>query len=202
MYIPTDLVQRFQNDPMAKKASLWGFMIFGIVLMMCAPLDVLSQYPFLAVVVDFVSGLIPSINKWAIHSSWPEVTRLFFTYCWLTIPVQMVIMSIHKPSEERFVNSWIKYAQFYKPALLYIMSLIFRPLLLFFMSALLLLFNYYFAIPYTESSISFDVNAYRSKLVQALYGVIAAYSISGAMACIVWWSKNLKLIYFNKNKGV
>lgn len=185
MYIPNDLVQRFQNDPMAKKTSLWSFMILGILLMLFAPENILSEYQYLKVAVDFVSSLVPSINKWAAHSPWPETTKLFFTYCWLTIPIQVVIIVIHKPSITRFINFYKLHTQFYRPIILISMTVIF------------LLLNYLYAVPYTESSITFDVNAYRSKLVQSLFGVLMSFGVANLVACVIWWVLNFRYIYFN-----
>jgi hypothetical protein len=186
MYIPPNWLVSIQNDPMAKKASLWGFQIFGVVLMIFAPVDVLSRYPLLAVLIEFISGLVPSINKWAAHSPWPDATKLFFTYCWLTIPVQIVIIERHKPSKSNFIYFHKTHKQFY------------RPILLIFMTVTFTLLNYYYAVPYTESSIPFDVNAYRSKLVQSLYGVFMAFGVVNLVVCLIWWVKNIRFIYFDK----
>jgi hypothetical protein len=180
MYIPPNWLVSIQNDPMAKKASLWGFQIFGVVLMIFAPVDVLSRYPLLAVLVDFISGLVPSINKWAVHSPWPQVTRLFFTYCWLTLPVQVVIISKYLFSldlKPKFglLKRWLGACYF----------------LLF--AGCCLLMNYYYAIPHT-TSMSYD-DPYRTKLFQSFYGVLMVFVDAFFIAMAALMLKRYKLIF-------
>lgn len=182
MYIPPNWLSSIQNDPMAKKASLWGFQIFGVLLMLFAPMDVLAQYPFLAMIVDFVSGLVPSINKWAEHSPWPQVTRLFFTYCWLTLPFQLVIMT-----------NYVFKLKAVKPKFsLYKRIIIISFFLLFVVCWLV--FTYFFAIPYTESTASYGDDPYKSKLIQSLYGVLMAFSNAFLVSLILLFIKKIKAV--------
>jgi hypothetical protein len=184
MYIPSNWTEIFQ-DPLTKKTSLWGFQLFGIVLLLFAPDNVLDISPVLSAIAHFMSGIVPSIDKWVKHSPWPQQTRLFFSYCWLTVPFQIVIVARHLllHLERRAPHPVGKY---------------FAPIFLVLFVGGWFLINFYFAVPYVESASAFDINPYKSKFVQAMYGVIMASSIAGLIAFVIWWIKNFRFIYFNK----
>lgn len=176
------------QDPLAKKLSLWCFQIAGVLLILLVPDNVLDESPFLAIITNFISGIVPSIDKWVSHSSFPQVTKVFFTYCWISIPFQTIIISRHKTSEDRFVQGWCK-----DPRTRY-----WRSILLFLFNGSIFFLYFYFALPEEKSCTSLCVHL--TKTVQGLFGVIAAISISTLIALIIWWIKNFKIIFLLTQK--
>lgn len=70
---------------------LFVSLVFGIVLAMSLPSDVLTRTPSLRVFTDWMA-VIPSIGYLQQMSSFPEVTRLFFSVMWVLVPIQALAL--------------------------------------------------------------------------------------------------------------
>jgi hypothetical protein len=137
--------------------------------------------PFLNVLSRSLASAIPSIDKWAEYSSFPERTRLFFTYSWLMVPLQAAVIATNRPSEQRFVGIW----QLGKAKGL-------RALLLFACLATWLYLAANFAIKDTPPC---RVCVNDSALWLALIGGLITYGAACLIAVLAWWIKNFKRIY-------
>jgi hypothetical protein len=169
------------NDPLTRNPVIWGLYAIGVLLATTAPDNIFDILPFLDVISRTMAKVIPSINKWADYSSFPDRARLFFTYSWLMVPLQAAVVTAHKPSEQRFLNIW----QFGKAKGL-------RTLLLFAIVTAWLYFAGNFAIKDTPPCrVCVNNSALWFALIGGLITLVAAFLI----AALAWWIKNFKRIY-------
>lgn len=93
-----------------KPPTLWGtkaelpiiaYMIFGFILALILPTDVLSTHSNLSKFSDWMASIIPSINSISSISSFPEVTKFFFATMWFLAPVVLVVYLLKKPLPEK-----------------------------------------------------------------------------------------------------
>ena len=85
-----DIEQRRHAINTGKYVFLF-IVLFSVLLAYSIPKNILSSLPSLKVYTDFMSYLIPSIEQVARWSIYPDVTRLFFSVMWCTIPIQAVM---------------------------------------------------------------------------------------------------------------
>jgi hypothetical protein len=187
MYISKDGRNAF-NDPLAKNASLWIIYVTGFLLLAVAPDDWSDRFPALDLAARGLSSVIPSIDKWVEFSTFPQQTRLFFTYCWLVLPLELIIIVRHRRSEDGFVSGWRA-----SPKGKYI-----KPLLLFTFCATILFINVNFAIVDTPPC---RVCVNSSKFSQALIGGLLPFVNAGVIASIFWWMRNFRQIYFDDREA-
>lgn len=184
MYIPSNWPKVF-NDPVARNGSLWMIYVSGFFLLNLAPEDILDRSWLLLVFTDVMSRIIPSIDKWTELSAFPQQTKLFITYSWFTVPIQVTIISSTKEAEKRFLTTWTQASTTGK----YLRA----PGLLLFVSTLLFL-AVNFAIPDTPPC---RVCVNSSRFAQAMMGGLISFSIAGLATLVVWWIRNCKKIYFS-----
>jgi hypothetical protein len=67
-----------------------------ILVSLEAPRNVLEQWPFLARYVSFIAQFIPSIEKIAAISIFPEVSRLIVAMAWSVVPFQILYFFLSK----------------------------------------------------------------------------------------------------------
>jgi len=188
VYLPVGW-SKILEDPLTRKLSLWIFQIVGVLLVLLVSENILDESPFLSTIAKYVSEIVPSIDKWEARSSFPQVTKFFFVYCWVSIPFQTVIIFRHKPSENDFLQKWRE-----KPATRY-----WRSFLIFSFTGIIFFLYFYFALPEEESCTWLCVHL--TKIVQGVYGVIMSLAVSGLIASTIWWIKNFKVIFLNKEGG-
>ena len=69
-----------------------AFLSIGVVLAMATPPKILSLMPGIRPFTDFMGALIPSIERLAAWSKYPDVTRFFFSVMWATVPIQVLLL--------------------------------------------------------------------------------------------------------------
>lgn len=58
--------------------AIWGSHLFGAVIALWAPLDTLTQYPFLKQFTLFMNDLFPVVGNYQRKSHFPQVSELYF----------------------------------------------------------------------------------------------------------------------------
>lgn len=188
-YIPNIDIKAMINDPLAKKKWLWFFNLIGITLALLSPENVLEKTPILAVITNFSSAIIPSINRWSSYSIFPEVTKLLLTYFWLTIPFQLLIIVRHKESEISFVENY-----FANPKTKNL-----KPFSLIFVLCGFFWVSFFIAIPESQPC---SICIYNSRIVQGLLASALAFIDASLFALVIWWLKNIRTIHFDKKEEV
>ena len=73
-----------------------------VLLAVLAADNVFTNYPALKTYAEWCGGIIPSIDKFAAVSSFPEVTRLVLSFVWSLVPLQCAF-AIRKGA---YLNNW------------------------------------------------------------------------------------------------
>ncbi|NLW35787.1 MAG: hypothetical protein GXY80_09945 [Syntrophorhabdus aromaticivorans] len=188
MYLPVEW-SKILEDPLARRFSFWVCPLVGVLLILSIPKTILDESHLLAVIAQYVSEVVPSIDQWVARSSFPQITKVFFAYCWLSMPFQIMIIVRHKPSESHSIQKWTA-----KPATRY-----WRSFLLFSSTGIIFLLYFYFALPEEESCTWLCVHL--TKIVQGTYGVVMSSAVSGLIALVVWWIKDFRIIFMDKPGG-
>jgi hypothetical protein len=72
----------------AQVYRVWAaYITMGMLLAILLPSDIVTAIPLLGDFTELMSGLIPSIEKIASVSAFPEVTRTYFSVMWATQPL-------------------------------------------------------------------------------------------------------------------
>jgi hypothetical protein len=74
--------------------NVWFYLasiVSSIVIALFAPNDVLTKHSYMQAYVSIFAQFVPSIDKLAAVSSFPEVTQLVLSVMWSLIPIQIAI---------------------------------------------------------------------------------------------------------------
>jgi len=176
------------DQPPAKNSvlasPLFGYavlLLVGYAIVTSGPEDTSQLHPITRAIVERLTSWIPSIDRWATYSDFPERTRLFFCYLWATSPVFCWILFRFKEYEVSFLRVWISEPQ--KNPLRAI-SLIFATILATFISVTLAFEDVQPCVICVNSSM----------WSQTLIGSSVVYSVAGCAATLSWLIKNWKLV--------
>ena len=164
---------------------LWFVVLLmgGYLLVSLAPDDPARFHPGVAFVVETMAGWIPSIDKWAGYSEFPERTRLLFTYLWLTSPIFLWVVFRWKRYEIDFVRNWEQKSK--NKMLLLLLFILFL--------CGFLLFSLQVALRDTPPCYFYCVNS--SEWAQSLVGACLIYSSIGLISLLLWLLRNRKTIF-------
>lgn len=99
---PSKMKPKFIDPPQHRRRSFRPFWLYLCTLAPCilvsltAPTNVLEQWPLAARYVSFIAQFIPSIERVAAISTFPEVSRLIVAIAWSVVPFQILYFFLSK----------------------------------------------------------------------------------------------------------
>lgn len=138
----------------ALRLYLW-FAVLGIILALLTPTKILSMLPPLKGLTSFMTSIVPSIDRVTAVSSFPEVTKLYFSLMWIALPAATVIVMLRAPALPVWHFSFSQWAG----------GILFFPLLF-----LLLVY-----VPFTGIGIEPEVLSYTSGRGKAFLTLMSQY---------------------------
>lgn len=183
MYFPSKRI--ITDSRSIFKSKLLLYYLAGFLIIYLSPENILSGNKYLSYICNSISYYIMSINKWSHYSPFPEITKIYFTYCWLSIPFQTVSLIKDNKSEAKFVNKWKENKK---------INYLRLPLLIILICSL-----FYFSANYAivDSKPCF-VCVNSSKFAQALIGGLIPFVNAGMLTLVYWLFKNYKQIFQQK----
>jgi hypothetical protein len=162
--IPSKLPSK--NDPLIK--NLWLWLSMPITYFLPKLIYTVSNEPIESKII-YLSNFIPSIELWASHSPFPELTRLLFVILWLEFFLFLFICIRTKKYENAFMEHFSK-----KPI---------KGVLLIFI-LMFILYTALFDVLIQTTACLFCYNT--SYLSQVFVGWILSFSSAASVAILFW----------------
>jgi hypothetical protein len=93
------MIKTVDHETPKARANVWIYLISIIpatTVALLAPDNVLSQHPSLDHLTMILRNLLPSIDRLAVVSSFPEVTRLVLAVEWTILPIQTILFIVFR----------------------------------------------------------------------------------------------------------
>ncbi len=158
------------------------YYLIGFAIMYLSPESILTDNKYLENICNSISYYIASINIWSYHSPFPEITKIYFTYCWISIPLQTYTIIKNKNYEEQFIIKWNENRKLNH----------LRLLILVVITTSLVFYSANYAI-FDSKPCFVCVNS--SRFAQALLGGLIPFVNAGMLALMYWVIKNYKKIF-------
>ena len=112
--IPANL-RDIENAELRNAEAGWNRVLLGYAPYVCLGLLLCTAipdnglpWPATRALVDEVAGVVPSINRLAVLSPLPDMTRVFGALMWLAYPAFTVMGCLRAPRVPRRVMPWFK----------------------------------------------------------------------------------------------
>lgn len=95
MYIPSPSKSNWHGIDILLVMRPWVFFAIGVGLLFSDFPLWIPEIPSAGAILELASKVVPSINQWSALSAFPENTRLFAIWVWISIPIH-AWMILHK----------------------------------------------------------------------------------------------------------
>ena len=185
MYNPLSpkMLQEIGEDDFVRQWSLWLPLAFISIIIVIVPVRFFSEMDTVKVLVSLVEFVFPSMQDWVSRSSFPETTRLIFSFFGYSAFYYAALIIRCEKYKKAFVGDISPVKRHLKP---FVVALSILSAWLFFNTAL----------PVEEKCLRLCIH--ESRAIQVLYGFLISLWLAYGMAMLYWWVSNFSKIHFGK----
>lgn len=185
MYIPLSpkVIKGIAEDELVRRWSFWFPLLFISIVVVVVPVRIFSGMDTVKVLASAVELVFPSMQDWVSRSSFPETTRLIFSFFGYSAFYYAVLIIRCEKYKKAFIVSPVK--RHLKP----------------FMVALSILSAWLFfntALPVEEQCPRLCIH--ESRTMQVLYFLFISHWLGYCMAMLYWWVTNFSIIHLGETE--
>ncbi|MDO7926318.1 hypothetical protein Q6A51_05965 [Pseudomonas sp. KFB-139] len=183
MYIPSDpkTIQAVAEDGFVRRWSFWLPLVIATLLVYLGPEESTSSGGALRLFTWLPVVIFPSIDVWASRSSFPESTRVLFSFFAYVSIYYAVLVAGWEKYKLTFIGERNFPKRHLKPLIVALYLL--PPLLLFSV-----------ALPAEEKCLNLCI--YESRALQIIYSFLLSFWLGFGLASLYWWVRNFSRIHF------
>ncbi|MFC3943735.1 hypothetical protein CCU68_31990 [Pseudomonas gingeri NCPPB 3146 = LMG 5327] len=183
MYIPSDpkVIQAVAEDGFVRRWAFWLPLVIAALLVYLSPDEYVSLSGALKLFTWLPVLVFPSIDVWASRSSFPENTRVLFSFFAYASIYYAVLVAGWDKYKLAFIGARNSPKRHLKPLIVALYLL--PPLLLFSV-----------ALPAEEKCLNLCIHA--SRLLQLIYAFLLSFWLGFGLASLYWWIRNFSKIHF------
>lgn len=187
MYIPLSpkLYKGIAEDELVRRWSFWLPLVFISIVVVIVPVRFFSEMDTVKVLALPVEFVFPSMQDWVSRSSFPETTRLIFSFYGYSAFYYAVLIIRCEKYRKAFVGDISPVKRHLKP---FVVILSILSAWLFFNTAL----------PVEDKCLRLCVH--ESRRIQVLYGFTISIWLGYSMAMLYWWVNNFSIIHLGKTE--
>ena len=187
MYIPLSpkVIKGIVEDELVRRWSFWFPLLFISIVVVIIPVRFFSEMDAVWVLASAVEFVFPSMQDWVFRSSFPETTRLIFSFFGYSAFYYAVLIIRCEKYKKAFVGDVSPVKRHLKPI---IVALSILSAWLFFNTAL----------PVEEKCLRLCVH--ESRAIQVLYSFSISTWLGYCVAMLYWWVTNFSIIHLGKTE--
>jgi hypothetical protein len=177
------IVQESTEDIFFQRPITWVPLLFTSVVVFGGLSADFLNLTWANALVNLAVDTLPSVEKWAERSYFPEITKLIFSLAWFFSLFYAVLISRWGPYRQKFLSSLVAKR---------------RHLAILPVATMIGFGMFFLMVTFPEEPNCTRKCIYESPFIQVLYSTAGSMFLGYGLAMLYWWISNFSRIHFDR----